>query len=121
MNRLTRLAAAALSLCAATLSAQAQIKSVKSAPAAAPAGATAAGVPVAAGQRVNAIAFLADKPLAVALTAARAPGAANKSVPWSAKQQREYTEMLKAKQEAVISAAQSLGAQVIGQLTNASN
>jgi len=121
MNQLTRLAAATLALCATTLGAQAQIQPVKSGVKAAPAGATAAGVPVAPGQRVNAIAFLADKPLAVALTAARAPGAARKSVPWTAQQQRDYSAALKAKQGAVISAAQALGAEVLGQLTNASN
>jgi subtilisin family serine protease len=76
---------------------------------------------VAPAQRVNVMAFLADKPLAAALVAARAPGAAPRSVPWSAEQQRAYSAALKAKQAPVISAAQALGGQVVGQLTNASN
>ena len=120
--QLTRIAAAVLVLGSFGTAAHAQIRALPAAVAApAPAGATEAVLTVAPAQRVNVMAFLADKPLAAALVAARAPGAAPRSVPWSAEQQRAYSAALKAKQAPVISAAQALGGQVVGQLTNASN
>ncbi len=120
--QLTRVAAAVLMLGSTTLAAHAQISVRATATATpAPAGAVEAVQPVAQAQRVNVMAFLADKPLAAALVAARAPGAAPRSVPWSAEQQRAYAAQLRAKQAQVISAAQALGAQVVAQMTNASN
>lgn len=120
MNKLNRIAAAAAALCA--FAAQAQLIDVPAGvPAAAPAAAAVAATPVAPNGRVNVIAYLADAPLAVALAAARAPGAARKSVPWTAEQQRAYVQRLKARQAGVISGAQALGATLVGQLTHASN
>jgi subtilisin family serine protease len=88
----------------------------------------AAGGPTAAidavpGQtgRINVIAYLKDPPLAAALAAARTAGAPRKSVAWSAEQQRAYAAQLRAQQDAVIGAAQALGASLEGRLTNASN
>jgi hypothetical protein len=119
---LNRVALATAALCALSASAHAQLVAVQAAPiVAAPANTVAVGTPAVAGQRVNVIAYLSDPPLAAALVAARAPGAARKSVPWTADQQRSYTQQLRSKQAAVISAAQSLGGTVVGQLTNASN
>jgi subtilisin family serine protease len=71
--------------------------------------------------RVNVIAYLKDPPLAAALAAARPAGAPRKSVAWSADEQRAYAARLRAQQDAVVNAAQALGAQVQGRLTNASN
>jgi len=120
MNNMTRMAAAAAALCAC--SAQGQLIATPAAvPAAAPAAATVAATPLAPNERVNVIAYLSDAPLAVALTAARAPGAARKSVPWTGDQQRAYVQQLKAKQAGVMSGAQALGATLVGQLTHASN
>jgi subtilisin family serine protease len=122
MFMLNRVALATAALCALSVSAHAQLVAVQAAnPVAAPVNALAVDLPAVAGQRVNVIAYLPDPPLAAALVAARAPGAARKSVPWTADQQRSYTQQLRSKQAAVISAAQSLGGTVAGQLTNASN
>jgi len=71
--------------------------------------------------RVNVMAVLTDPPLAAALVAARAPGAARKSVPWGAEQQRAYSQQLLAKQAGVVSGAASLGGNVMAQLTKVSN
>ncbi len=119
MPKLNQVATAAAALCAFAAQAQVALSSV--APVAAPAGAVEAVVPAAPSQRVNVLAFLADKPLAAALVAARAPGAASKSVPWSAEQQRAYSAALKAKQADVIAGAVALGATLVGQVTHASN
>ncbi len=97
------------------------VKAPRAVPAAAPANAAPALTPIAASQRVNVIAYLSGAPLAAALTQARAPGAARKSVPWTAAQQRDYVQLLKSRQAAVISGAQALGATLVGQLTHASN
>jgi hypothetical protein len=126
MIKLNRLATAAAAACAmyavCAPAALAQFVAAPNAlPAAAPAGAAVAGTPIAASQRVNVIAYLSGAPLAAALTQARAPGAARKSVPWSAEQQRAYVQSLKSQQAAVISGAQALGATLVGQLTHASN
>ena len=122
MLKLNPVAAATATLCALCFSAHAQFTALPdSVPAAAPADAAPAAVAAAPGQRVNVIAYLSDAPLAVALTKARAPGAARKSVPWTADQQRAYVQDLKAKQASVISGAQALGATLVGQLTHASN
>ena len=122
MLKLKPVAAATAALCALCFSAHAQLTALPdSVPAAAPADAALAAVAAAPGQRVNVIAYLSDAPLAVALTKARAPGAARKSVPWTADQQRAYVQDLKAKQASVISGAQALGASLVGQLTHASN
>ena len=118
----THVAAAVVTLAAFGLPAQAQVRVATSAVVnPAPAGAVEAVQPVAPSQRVNVMAFLSDPPLAAALVAARAPGAAARSVPWSAEQQRSYVALLKSRQAQVISAANALGGEVVGQLTNASN
>ncbi|MCY7316141.1 MAG: S8 family serine peptidase [Rubrivivax sp.] len=115
-------AAAAAAACALSMAAQAQFVAAPDvAPIAAPADATPAAAPLAPTQRVNVIAYIEGASLAAALTAARAPGAARKSVPWSADQQRSYVGRLMARQQAVISGAQALGATIVGQLTMASN
>ena len=120
--QMTRVAAAVVVLASFGITAQAQIKVATTATAKpAPAGATEAVRPVAPSQRVNVVAFMNDLPLAAALAAARAPGAAPRSVPWTAEQQRSYVAQLKARQAQVISAAKGLGGTVVGQLTNASN
>ena len=122
MLKLKPVAAATGALCALCFSAHAQFTALPdNVPASAPADAAPAAVAAAPGQRVNVIAYLSDAPLAVALTKARAPGAARKSVPWTADQQRAYVQDLKDKQAAVIVGAQALGATLVGQLTNASN
>ena len=123
LNRVATAAATACALYAACIPmAHAQFVAAPDAlPAAAPADATTAQTPIAASQRVNVIAYLSGAPLAVALTQARAAGAARKSVPWSAEQQRAYVQSLKSQQAAVISGAQALGATLVGQLTHASN
>ena len=122
LNPVATAVASLFALSALCMSAQAQfIAAPDSVPAVAPDDAALATVAVAPSQRVNVIAYLADAPLAVALTNARAPGAARKSVPWSADQQRAYTQQLRDKQADVISGAQALGATLVGQLTNASN
>jgi len=115
MIKLNRLASATAASCAmyavCAPAALAQFVAAPAAlPAAAPADAAVAGTPIAASQRVNVIAYLSGAPLAAALTQARAPGAARKSVPWSAEQQRAYVQSLKSQQAAVISGAQALGA-----------
>jgi hypothetical protein len=71
--------------------------------------------------RVNVIAFLKDDPLAVALTKARPADAPRKAVVWSAAQQRAYVANLVAKQDAVVNAANALGATYAGRVTNAAN
>ena len=120
--QMTRVAAAVVMLASFGITAQAQIKVATAATARpAPAGAIEAVRPVAPSQRVNVVAFMNDQPLAAALVAARAPGAAPRSVPWTAEQQRAYVAQLKARQAQVISAAKGLGGTVVGQLTNASN
>ncbi len=121
-TRIAFAAAAACALCALSTAAHAQlIAAPGAAPVAAPSDATPAAAPLTPTQRVNVIAYVEGAPLAAALAAARAPGAARKSVPWSAEQQRSYVSQLKARQAAVISGAQALGATVAGQLTMASN
>jgi hypothetical protein len=78
--------------------------------------------PVAVSQgRVNVAAFLKDAPLAVALTNARPANASRKSVVWSAEQQRAYVASLVEKQDAVVNAANALGAEYQGRMTNAAN
>ena len=117
-----RIALAAALCSAAALPAHAQLRAVPTqALVAAPAGAMPAATPIPASQRVNVIAFLADKPLAAALVAARPAGAPRKSVPWSPQQQRDYVAQLKSKQVQVIAGARALGATIVGQVTHASN
>ena len=120
--KMTRISAAVLVLGTSALAAQAQISATNTTKArAAPPGAKPAVAQVAPTQRVNVMAFLAEKPLAAAMVAARAPGAGPRSVPWTAEQQRSYTANLRARQAAVIQASRALGARVVAQLTHASN
>ena len=120
--KMTRISAAVLVLGTSALAAQAQISATNTTKArAAPPGAKPAVAQVAPTQRVNVMAFLAEKPLAAAMAAARAPGAGPRSVPWTAEQQRSYTAQLRARQAAVIQASRALGARVVAQLTHASN
>ncbi|MFO0443374.1 MAG: hypothetical protein ACK50F_03745, partial [Betaproteobacteria bacterium] len=120
--KMTRIAIAVAMLATFGSTTQAQIRVTQAAVVnPAPAGATEAVKPVAPTQRVNVMAFMSERPLAAALTAARAPGAAPRSVPWTADQQRSYVAQLKARQAQVISAARALGGEVVAQLTHASN
>ena len=120
--KMTRISAAVLVLGTSALAAQAQISATNTTKArAAPPGAKPAVAQVAPTQRVNVMAFLAERPLAAAMAAARAPGAGPRSVPWTAEQQRSYTAQLRARQAAVIQASRALGARVVAQLTHASN
>ncbi|MCZ8173859.1 MAG: S8 family serine peptidase [Burkholderiaceae bacterium] len=120
--KMTRIAIAVAMLATFGSTTQAQIRVTQAAVVnPAPAGATEAVKPVAPTQRVNVMAFMSERPLAAALTAARAPGAAPRSVPWTAEQQRSYVAQLKARQAQVISAARALGGEVVAQLTHASN